>query len=138
MEKGDGVGIFKQMKDMKATVAATPDMIDQANQLAEQGRQLATTQQAAAQQAAAQARQAATVAADGPDFEPIAGVSLELYVEISKGLAIYNYDQTKAIVVAASKGVTESDWSAAMAGWNARMRSNPGVGQRFNLLYTAA
>ena len=32
------MGIFKQMKDMKATVAAAPDMIDQANQLAEQSR----------------------------------------------------------------------------------------------------
>lgn len=133
------MGIFKQMKDMKATVAAAPGMIDQANQLAEQSRQLAATQQATAQQAASQAQQAAAAApAEGPDFEPIAGVSLELYVEISKGLAAYNYDQSKAADVAASKGVMESDWTAAVDGWNARMRSNPSVGQRFNSLYTAA
>jgi hypothetical protein len=131
------MGIFKQMKDMKATVAAAPGMIDQANQLAEQSRQLAASQQAAAQQAAVQARQAAA-SAEGPDFEPIAGVSLELYVEISKGLAAVNDDQSKAADVAASKGVTESDWTTAVDGWNTRMRSNPSVGQRFNSLYTAA
>ena len=78
------------------------------------------------------------VASQGPDFEPIAGVTLELYVAISKALAAYNYDLSKAADVAASKGVTESDWTAAVDGWNARMRSNPSVGQRFNLLYTAA
>ncbi len=132
------MGIFKQMKDMKATVAAAPGMIDQANQLAEQSRQLAATQQAATQQAEAQAQRAAAAPAEGPDFEPIAGVSLELYVQISKGLAAYNYDQSKAANVAASKGVLESDWTAAVDGWNARMRSNPTVGQRFNSLYRAA
>ena len=127
------MGIFKQMKDMKATVAAAPDMIDQANQLAEQSRQLAATQQAAAQ-----AQQAGAQPAEGPDFEPIAGVSLELYVAISKSLAALNDDQSKAADVAASNGVAESDWSAAVDGWNARLCSNPSVGQRFNLLYTAA
>jgi hypothetical protein len=127
MEKGDGVGIFKQMKDMKATAAATPDMIDQANPLAEQSKQ-----------AFAQAQQAAAAPVEGPDFEPIAGVSLELYAEISKRLGAYNDDQSKAADVAASKGVTEPDWTAAVDGWNARRRSNPSVGQRFNLLYTAA
>jgi hypothetical protein len=115
------MGIFKQMKEMKATVAAAPDMIDQANQRAEQSPPVA-----------------AAVPAEGADFEPIAGVSLELYAEISKGLAALNYDQSKAADVAASKGVTASEWTAAVDGWNARLRSNPSVGQRFNRLYTAA
>jgi hypothetical protein len=90
------------------------------------------------QQGETQAQRAAAAPAEGPDFEPIAGVSLELYVQISKGLAAYNYDQSKAADVAASKGVLESDWTAAVDGWNARMRSNPTVGQRFNSLYRAA
>lgn len=132
------MGIFKEMKDMKATVAVAPGTIDQANHVTEQSRQLAATQQAAAQQPGAQAQRAAAVPAEGPDFEPIAGVSLELYVEISKGLAAYNYDQSKAADVAASKGVAESDWTAAVDGWNARMRANSSVGQRFNALYAAA
>jgi hypothetical protein len=130
------MGIFKQMKDMKATVSAAPDVIDQADELAEQSPQVAATQQGTAQPATAQADPSS--AAEGPDFEPIAGVTLELYVAISKGLAAHNYDLTKAADVAASKGVDESAWTAAVDGWNARMRSNPSVGQRFNLLYTAA
>jgi hypothetical protein len=132
------MGIFKQMKDMKTTTAAAPGMIDQANELAEPSRQLAGTQQAATEPAAAQAQQVMAALAEGPDFEPIAGVSLELYVAISKGLADYNYDQSKAADVAASKGVTASNWNAAVDGWNARMRANSSVGQRFNALYTAA
>jgi hypothetical protein len=130
------MGIFKQMKDMKATAA--PDLIDQASQLSEQSRQLATNRQAAAQPTTAQAQPAAPAPVVGPDFEPIAGVSLELYVEISKGLAVYNYDQSRAADVAASKGVAPSDWTVAVDGWNARMRANSSVGQRFNALYTAA
>jgi hypothetical protein len=132
------MGIFKQMKDMKATVAAAPGMIDQANQLAEQSGQLAATQHAAARQAGAQAREAAAAPVEGPDFEPIAGVSLDLYVEIAKALAASDDNQSKAADVAASKGVAASDWSDAVDGWNARLLSNPSVGQRFNVLYTAA
>ena len=74
-------------------------------------------------------------AAGDPDFEPIAGVSIELYAEISKGLAAYNYDQSKGPELAAAKGVGAEDWQAAMDGWNARMQSNRAVGQRFNALY---
>jgi hypothetical protein len=137
------MGIFKQMKEMKATVAAAPGMIDQANELAEQSGQLVATQQAGVQQAAtrqpaAPARQAAAGPAEGPDFEPIAGVTLDLYAEISKALVALNHNQSEAVDVAASKGVAASDWSTAVDGWNARMRSNPTVGQRFNVLYTAA
>jgi hypothetical protein len=53
-------------------------------------------------------------------------------------LAAYNYDQSRAADVAASKGVAESDWTAAVDGWNARMRANSSVGQRFNALYAGA
>jgi hypothetical protein len=70
-----------------------------------------------------------------PDFEPIAGVSLELYAEIAKGLAAYNYDQSKGPELAAAKGVSAESWQAAVDGWNARMQSNRAVGQRFNALY---
>src|ERR1700722_6611489 len=129
------MGIFKQMKEMKSTATAAPGLIDQASQLAEQTRQLAATRQGAAQQAPAQPQKPAAARAEGPDFEPIAGVSLELYVEISKGLAAYNYDQSKAADVAASKGVSGSDWTTAVDGGKARLRGNPGGGQRFHALY---
>lgn len=70
------------------------------------------------------------------DFAPIAGVSLALYAEISKGLAAYGYDQSRAVDVAQSKGVSADAWAAAMEGWNARIRSNRAVAQQFNRLYT--
>ena len=134
------MGFLKQMKDLKDTVNAAPGMVDQAMQMKAQAEQMAVAQQAAAQQAAAQAA-AATPAPAGAapagagDFEPIAGVSIELYAEISKGLADYGYDQSKAVEIAASKGVSPSDWQTAMDGWNARM-GNQAVAQRFNALYT--
>ncbi len=128
------MGIFKQIKDMKQTVAAAPEMIEQAQQMAANAQAMAAAQQAAAQQAAGQ--QAAAPAPAGSDFEPIAGVSLELYAEISKGLAALNYDQAQAPALAAAKGVSPEDWQTALDGWNGRMRTNPAVGQRFNALYT--
>ena len=127
------MGFFKQIKDMKATVAAAPEMIEQAQEMAANAQAMAAAQQAAAQQAAAQPTAAAAV---GPDFEPIAGVSLELYAEISKSLATVNYDQAQAPALAAARGVSPENWQAAVDGWNARMKTNPAVGQRFNALYT--
>lgn len=126
------MGLFKDLKNMKETVAAAPDMIEQANQMAANAQQMAAQQQAAA---TAQ-QQAAATAATGPDFEPIAGVSIELYAEISKGLAAVNYDQSQAPAIAATKGVSAENWQTAMDGWNARITANPAVAQRFNALYT--
>jgi hypothetical protein len=134
------MGFLKQMKDLKQTVEAAPGMVDQAMQLKAQAEQMQAAQQGAAQQAMQQAAAAAApVAPAAPaaagDLEPIAGVSIELYAEISRGLADHNYDQSKAVEVAASKGVSPSDWQTAMDGWNARM-TNQAVAQRFNALYT--
>lgn len=128
------MGFMKQIKDMKATVAAAPEMINQAQQLGANAQQMAASNQAAfaAQQTAAAAPGVAT----GPDFEPIAGVSIELYATISKGLAAVNYDQTRAPEIALTHGVNGDNWAAAVTGWNARMQTNPSVGQRFNALYT--
>lgn len=128
------MGFLKQMKDLKATVEAAPGMLQQAQQMGQQAQEMAAAQNAAAQQAAAEAGVAPT-GGEG-DFEPIGGVSIELYAEVSKGLAAYNYDQSKAVEIAASKGVAAADWELAATGWNARMTSNPAVAQRFNALYT--
>ncbi len=128
------MGFFKQIKDMKATVAAAPEMIEQAQEMAANAQAMAAAQQAAAQQAQQAAQP--TAPAVGPDFEPIAGVSLELYAEISKSLATVNYDQSQGPALAAARGVSPENWQAAVDGWNARMRTNPAVGQRFNALYT--
>jgi hypothetical protein len=130
------MGLFKQMKDMKETVAAAPDMIANAQALGASAQQMAAAQQAQADQAMAAQQAAATAAATGPDFEPIAGVSLDLYADISRDLATVNYDQTRAPGLALSRGVTGDRWQEALDGWNGRIQANPAVAQRFNALYT--
>jgi hypothetical protein len=125
------VGLFKQIKDMKQTVAAAPEMVEQAQQMAANAQQMQAQQAAAAQQASQQEAAAAT----GPDFEPISGVSLGQFAEVSKGLAAVNYDQSQAPAIAASKGISGESWQAAVDGWNARIKANPAVAKRFNALY---
>lgn len=142
------MGMMKRMKDMREMVNAAPGMMEQAQQMQQQAQQMGAQAQqyAAAQQAAAQAQMAAAqgqfaqpgAAPTGPDFEPIAGVSLEQFAAISKGVAAYNYDQSKLVEVAASKGVDDASWGQASQGWNDRIKANPAVAQRFNLLYRAA
>jgi hypothetical protein len=133
------MGLFKQMKDMKKTVEAAPGMIEQAQQLGAQAQEMQAAQQSAAQQAVAQQQAAAqqAAAAGGPDLEPIAGVSIELYAEISRESAAHPGDLAKAAEVAASKGIGGDAWQQAMDGWNARM-TNPAVAQRFNQLYSGS
>ena len=128
------MGLFKQMKDMKKTVEAAPGMIAQAQQMGAQAQELQAAQQAAMQQQHAAAA-AAVPPADGAMFEPVAGVSLELYVEISRECAGRPGDLGHAAMVAAGRGVSPENWQAAMDGWNARMHT-PAVAQRFNALYT--
>jgi hypothetical protein len=114
------MGLFKQVKDMRATVQAAPGMVAQAQQMAAHAQQVAAAQQAAALAQGQAAREQA--AAGGPEFEPIAGVSLEQYAEISRSGTNYS--------------VSSDDWQQAVAGWNARIVANPAVAQRFNQLYT--
>ena len=125
------MGLFKQIKDMKQTVAAAPEMVEQAQQMAANAQQMQAQQAASAQQASQQEAAAAT----GPDFEPISGVSLEQFAEVSKGLAEVNYDQSQAPAIAATKGISGEAWQAAVDGWNARIKANPAVAKRFNALY---
>jgi hypothetical protein len=139
------MGMMKRMKDMRDMVNAAPDMVAQAQQLGAQAQQMAAAQQAAvqAQMAGAQAQMGGGFAAPGaapvgPDFDPIAGVSLEQFAAISKGVAAYNYDQSKLPEIAESKGVPAPHWEEASRGWNDRIKANPAVAQRFNLLYRAA
>jgi hypothetical protein len=132
------MGMLKRMKDMRDMVNAAPGMVAQAQQLGAQAQQMAAAQQAAMQaQAGAVAPGAApagTVPA-GADFEPIAGVSLDQFVAVSKGVAPFGYDQSKLVEVAASHGISAADWAAAHTGWNERIHRNRAVAQRFNQIY---
>ena len=134
------MGTFKRMKDMKDMLNAAPGMVAQARQLGAQAQEMAAAQQAALQAQAMQAQamaQAPGGAETGPDFEPIAGVSLEQYAQVSKGVAAYGYDQSKLVTVAVSHGIAEYDWEEAFQGWNERIKRNPAVARRFNQAYRA-
>ena len=136
------MGLFRQMKDMKSMVEDAPEMIRGARELGAQAQAMAAAQQAASQQAVQQAMAATPatpVAGTAPSAprtaEAIAGVSLELYAEICQGLAAYDYDQSKAVLVASGKGVSPDS-----AGRARRLErsdpQDPSVAQRFNQLYT--
>jgi hypothetical protein len=130
------VGMFKQLRDAKDMINAAPGMVAQAQQMAAQAQQMAAAQQAAVQ---AQMAQAGGAQADadpvGPDFEPVAGVALDQFAAVSKGVAAFNYDQSKLVEIAAAHGIPAPAWEAAHQGWNDRIRRNPAVARRFNQLY---
>jgi hypothetical protein len=130
------VGVFKQIKDMKQAVAATPDLVDGAMQLGAQAQQMQAAQQQAAEAQAAQAAQAAAAAqpATGPDFEPVAGVSLATYAAISRDLQ--GRDASELEGIAAGHGVDAAAWEQAMTEFTARMQRNPAVAKEFNRHYT--
>jgi len=141
--------MLKRMKDMRDMIEAAPGVVQQAQQLGAQAQQMAVAQQAAMQaqyQAGAYpgaANQGAPyqgaanqgAAPAGADFEPVAGVSLDQYVAVSKGVAAYGYDQSKLVDVAAAEGIAASAWDLAYRGWNERIQRNPAVAQRFNQIY---
>jgi hypothetical protein len=141
LKKSVGIGLVKDVKHGSEAAKVGAQMLRDKDQMLEQAAQMrAARQQAAMTGAVGMAMPGAGVmpsvgSIDDGDLEPIAGVSLEQYVEISKGLAAYGYDQSKAVEVAASKGVSAASWEAAVAGWNDRIKANRAIGQRFNQLY---
>ncbi|MCD5346209.1 hypothetical protein PX701_02985 [Agromyces sp. H3Y2-19a] len=124
------MNLFKQFGDMAEMVKAAPGLIDQANQLQAQSEQYR-------QQMDIQAVQAMTADPQPGNLDPIAGVDLDRYARISKGIAAYGYDATKLPAVAAMFGVDEASWASAAAGWAARIQADRGVGRRFNEIYQA-
>lgn len=125
------MGLFtKQLGDLGKMVQAAPALIEQANLLSAQA---ATYQQ----QMDAQAAAALTAEPQPGNLEPIAGVDLDRYARIVKGIAAFGYDQTQLVAVAAAHGVDASSWAAAQDGWGARIQADRGVGRRFNELYAA-
>ncbi|KRE21005.1 hypothetical protein [Agromyces sp. Soil535] len=124
------MSMFKQFGDMAKMVKAAPGLIDQANTLAAQS-------EAYRAQMDAQAVHAMTAQAAPGNLEPIAGVDLDRYARIVKGIAAYGYDETKLPLVAGLFGVDPSSWVEAQAGWGARIQADRGVGRRFNEIYAA-
>jgi hypothetical protein len=127
------MGLFKGIKDMKSMVHAAPGLIDQANQMSANARVMQANARA---QAEAQQNPNTGAAAPADLLEPIAGVDLSTYAQISAQLAQFGYDQNQAVGLAASRGIGSANWQAALDGWNQRITANPAVAQRFNALYT--
>jgi hypothetical protein len=73
-----------------------------------------------------------------PDFEPIAGVALDQFAAVSKGIAAYNYDRSRLAEMAAARGIDPVSWEAASQGWTSRIRASPAIAQEFNQLYRAS
>ncbi|MFF2494367.1 hypothetical protein [Agromyces sp. NPDC058064] len=124
------MNLLKQFGDMAQMVKAAPGLIDQANALQAQSAHYQ-------QQMDAQAAYAMTAETAPGALEPIAGVDLERYARISKGIAAYGYDAAMLPTVAAMFGIDGPSWEAAAAGWGARIRADRGVGRRFNEIYAA-
>jgi hypothetical protein len=124
------MNILKGFKDMADMLVAAPDLIESANAMGAEAKLMQQNQAAVSAPVVIQPPAASLV--------PIAGVDLDLYVRISKGIAAYNYDAAMLPTVATSFGISQADWTIASAGWATRIQTDGSVGARFNQLYLAA
>jgi hypothetical protein len=124
--------MFKRFKDMKKAVSAAPEMIDQAQKLQQQAAGMQAAQAGAAQAAAGAG------AIDPQMLEPIAGVTLEKYAELSKAIGERKLDQAGIESFVQLHGVTPEDWQAAYDGWNERFKGNMALSVHFGNLYQQA
>jgi hypothetical protein len=121
-DKREAMGLFKQVKQTKGTATGV------------QARQPASAPPAPAHAHSAAVFAAARAGAPA-DYAPIAEVSIELYADISRGLATVGHDLSRGPEIAARHGVSADRWETAVAGWNDRIRTSPDVASRFNALY---
>jgi hypothetical protein len=121
---------FRRLREMRpeATVSAAV----QARQIGGPAGQMVLARRAAVLARAARAWE--TDQGD-PDFEPIAGVGLEQFAAVSRGIAAFGHDQSKLVHVTAAAGIPVRHWEAAAQGWPARIQGNHAVARRFNQFY---
>jgi hypothetical protein len=91
--------------------------------------------QAAASRLLLESKQGVISAAE---TQPIDGVPIELYAQISRLAANTGGPPSCAFEIASERGVPQIAWDAAVSGWNQRMQSNPSLAERFNTLWRAA
>jgi hypothetical protein len=122
------MGLFKDLKNMKDTVHAAPDMIRQAQDLGAQAQALGAAQ-------AANPMVGAPGIVTAAELEPIAGISLERYAQFAKtvGEKRLDGDATESLVVA--QGFAPGAWQQAYDGWNARMKVNMALSTQFGQIY---
>ncbi len=56
-----------------------------------------------------------------PEFNPISGVSLDLYANLLAEMSDCGQDEARCLAIAEAQGVSATDWEAAKEGWTARM-----------------
>ena len=123
------MGLFKQIKQMKESVAEAPELVRSAMEMQE-------SMQRQAQAAPAAAAGATGAGASALDDETINNVSLARYAEICRiGTERGVTDLAGVAAVAAEHGVSASDWDGAVSGWNARFVSDTNAAMRFNALW---
>jgi hypothetical protein len=128
--------MFKRIKDAKDVVASTPDIIDQAQQMQAQGQQMQG--QVGGMGGALAGMQQGAAAVDPAMLEPIDGVSLERYAQLSKTIGTRQLT-TEAQVheFLASQGHTPEQWTAAWEGWNKRMEQDMSLSGHFSALFNS-
>jgi len=125
------MGLFKDLKNMKDTVHAAPDMIRQAQELGAQAQALGAAQ-------AANPMVGAPGVVTAAELEPIAGVSLELYAQWAKSVGAKKLDQAGIEAFVQSQGFPATAWQEAYDGWNARMKNNMALSVQYGNLYQQA
>ncbi len=134
------MGLFKQIKDSKTLLAATPGIFEQANQMGESAKAMQVAQEGdLARMQAALAEQQAAVGPTMTEAQsaPISGVDLTTYAWVVKQIAPLGYDQSLLPGFAAQRGVSAADWQTAMDGWAIRIE-DPAVAASFRRLYDAS
>jgi hypothetical protein len=120
---------------------ATGSAAGRAREMSVRAEQMALARRAAALARAARAWEAAKaggLAQGDPDFEPIAGVGLDQFAAVSRGIAAFGHDQSALVHVTASAGIPAQRWETAARGWRDRIQGNHAVARRFNQFYREA
>jgi hypothetical protein len=71
----------------------------------------------------------------GPDFAPIAGVSVQHYADICRDIHTTPDGDIKMAAIAERHGVARDAWRQAFDGWNARCLTNVAVAQAYTDAY---
>ncbi len=132
------MGLLKTMKDMTRPVGNELRGIAQAEMIRANVARYQSTHGLGQHAVAciAPPSSAQTAAAAGAQLlAPIAGVTVDQYVHVCKGVAAYNYDQSMLPIVAARLGIAADAWAMAAAGFNARVSNSPAFARHFNALY---
>ena len=64
---------------------------------------------------------------NSPELQPIAGVSLQKYVEVTQGLAATGGIPASIAAMAEQAGVSQADWTTAFLGWQQRQTTSQDV-----------